>query len=149
MSWTPHLTVATVLEKNGKFLLVEECINNQRVFNQPAGHVEALESLYDAAIRETLEETGWTVEPQFLLGLYTYTPACRSKTFYRTTFIAQALSFDPHYVLDKDILATHWLSLDEIKARQAHLRSPIVLKCVEDYCNGQKYPLGLISEFQM
>lgn len=149
MSWAPHVTVAAVIEKNGKFLMVEECVNQQRVFNQPAGHVEALETLSAAAIRETLEETGWLIEPLYILGLYTYTPVCRSKTFYRTTFIAEARDFDPRRTLDQDIIDTHWLSLEEIRAQQAHLRSPIVLKCVEDYCNGQRFPLSLLSEYQV
>lgn len=146
MQWTPHVTVATVVEKEGKFLLVEELINQQIVLNQPAGHVEALETLVDAAIRETLEESGWTVKPVSVLGLYTYTPPCRSKTFYRTTFIAEAIAFDPDFQLDKDIIRTHWLSLDEIKSQHLRLRSPIVLKCVEDYCKGQQFPLSTLCE---
>lgn len=146
MQWSPHVTVATVVEKEGKFLLVEELINNQRVLNQPAGHVEALETLADAATRETLEESGWTVKPISVLGLYTYTPSCRSKTFYRITFIAQAIAFDPDFQLDRDIIRTHWLSLEEIKLQHRQLRSPIVLKCVEDYCNGQQFPLSTLFE---
>lgn len=146
MSWTPHVTVATLIQRENKFLLVEENINNKNVLNQPAGHVEANETLIEAAVRETLEETGWTVQPTHLLGLYTYTTRCKTMTFYRTTFIAKALSFDPEYTLDSDILRTHWMTLDEIKARQGILRSAIVLKCTEDFYAGQRFPLSAIEE---
>ena len=147
MSWTPHVTVATLIQRDNKFLLVEELINNKEVLNQPAGHVEANETLVEAAIRETLEETGWTIEPTALLGFYTYTTRCKTMTFYRTTFIAEALSFDPEYKLDSDILRTHWMSLEEIKAHESVLRSPIVLKCTEDFCAGQHFPLSTIEEY--
>ena len=147
MSWTPHVTVAALIQRNNKFLLVEELINNKEVLNQPAGHVEANETLVEAAVRETLEETGWTVEPTALLGFYTYTTHCKTMTFYRTTFIAKALNFDPEYKLDPDILRTHWMSLEEIKARETALRSPIELKCTEDFCAGQYFPLSAIEEY--
>ena len=147
MSWTPHVTVATIIERNGKFLLVEERINNKVVFNQPAGHVEPNETLINAAVRETMEETGWTVVPMALLGFYTYTTQCKTKTFYRTTFIAEAKHFNPEYRLDPDIIRTHWMSLDEIESRKSSLRSPIVLKCAEDYCAGRSLPLDSIIEY--
>ena len=146
MTWTPHVTVATIVKQDGKFLLVEERINNKVVLNQPAGHVEANETLLDAAIRETLEETGWTVEPTALLGFYTYTTQCKTMTFYRTTFVADAKHFNPSYILDSDIIRTHWMTLDEIKSHKTLLRSPIVLKCTEDYCAGRRFPLDTIEE---
>jgi len=147
MTWTPHVTVATIVKQDDKFLLVEERINNKVVLNQPAGHVEANETLIDAAIRETLEETGWTVEPTALLGFYTYMTKCKTMTFYRTTFVADAKHFDTGYTLDSDIIRTHWMTLDEIKSREASLRSPIVLKCTEDYCAGRRFPLDTIEEY--
>ncbi|MBL4607190.1 MAG: NUDIX hydrolase [Pseudomonadales bacterium] len=146
MPWTPHVTVATIVKRDEKFLLVEEFINNKKVLNQPAGHVEANETLVNAAIRETLEETGWTVKPTELLGLYTYTTRCKTMTFYRTTFITEALHFDSEYQLDKDIIRTHWMTFEEIKNHKSSLRSPIVLKCAEDFCAGQRFPLSTIDE---
>lgn len=146
IDWTPHVTVATLVESDGKFLLVEERINNRNVLNQPAGHVEANESLPQAAIRETLEETGWHVKPTALLGLYSYTTHCKTMTFYRTAFIAEAIQFNDSHPIDPAILRTHWLTFDEIQSSMTRLRSPIVLKCVEDFCVGKSYPLNTITE---
>ena len=146
MSWTPHLTVATVVERDQRFLIIEEHINGHPVLTQPAGHVEANETLIEAAIRETREESGWSVEPVALLGLYSYTTPCKTMTFYRTCFIAKAISYDQHLPLDSGILAVHWLTLEEMKAQQDKMRSPIVIKCIEDYCKGQKFPLQAIFE---
>ena len=146
MSWTPHLTVATVVERDQRFLIIEEHINGHPVLTQPAGHVEANETLIEAAIRETREESGWSVEPVALLGLYSYTTPCKTMTFYRTCFIAKAISYDQHLPLDSGILAVHWLTLEEMKAQQDKMRSPIVIKCIEDYCKGQKFPLQTIFE---
>ncbi|PCJ22292.1 MAG: NUDIX hydrolase [Gammaproteobacteria bacterium] len=146
MTWTPHVTVATLVEKDSKFLIVEEICNDQVVFSQPAGHVEQGETLIQAAIRETHEETGWNVTPTGLLGFYTYTSPHNQVTYYRTNFIAQAEDFDESATLDDGILRCLWLSLAEIRDNQHKLRSPIVLRCVEDYASGQRFPLGAIYE---
>ncbi|HKK55447.1 NUDIX hydrolase [Marinobacter sp.] len=148
MTWTPHATVAVVVEDDrGRFLMVEEHSNGQIVFNQPAGHVEENERIIDAARREALEETGWEVRPDHFLGLYTYTAPANGVTYYRFCFTATALS-RARERLDEDIIAAHWLTLAELKARQQQLRSPLVLQCIEDYRNGRRFPLDIIVEAQ-
>jgi 8-oxo-dGTP pyrophosphatase MutT (NUDIX family) len=148
MTWTPHATVAVVVEDDlGRFLMVEEHSNGQIVFNQPAGHVEAGERIIDAALREALEETGWEVRPDYFLGLYTYLAPVNGVTYYRFCFIATALSRATDR-LDEDIIAAHWLTVAELKDREQQLRSPLVLQCIEDYRNGRRFPLDVIVEPQ-
>ncbi|KZY85705.1 NUDIX hydrolase, partial [Oleiphilus sp. HI0078] len=132
MTWTPHATVATLVERDGKLLLVEERSHGKTVFNQPAGHIEQGESIQEAAIRETLEETGWRVKLTGFIGLYTYTAPQNGVCYYRFCFAAEALEKESDK-LDKDIIAAHWLSMDEIRALEDKLRSPLVLKCFDDY----------------
>ena len=144
MSWFPHVTVATVVEDAGRFLLVEEYSEGKLVFNQPAGHLEPAESLIDAAHRETLEETGWTVQLQGFVGVGLYTTPNGATTYYRTTFYGAPLQHDAGRKLDDGIERAVWLSIDEIRAEQARLRSPLVLKVIEQYLNGHRYPLSLI-----
>lgn len=149
-AWTAHVTVATVIEKNGKFLFVEEHTEDvtHSVFNQPAGHVEAGESLIEAAVRETMEETGHLVKINALLGIYSYTPPMfPDRTYYRFCFLAEALQHDVQAQLDSDIIGTVWMSADEL-AESARARSPLVLKAVQDALSGQSYPLSLIYEHQ-
>lgn len=148
MRWTPHATVATIVEKDGRFLLIEEWSNslNKLVINQPAGHLEADETFIDAAIRETLEETGWTVTPEKLLGMYVYTAPSNGITYHRYCFIARAISHDPSLPLDDGIERAIWLSREELEARRDDLRSPMVTRCIDDYLAGQNYPLDIIIE---
>ena len=155
MSWTPHVTVATIIQQNiagngadARFLLVEEMSINMTdlVINQPAGHVEANETLIEAAIRETLEETGYTVSIDSVLGLYTYTPPDSAHhTYYRICFLANVESFDASHTLDTGIVRTLWLTLDELKAT-GRARSPLVIRCIEDALAGQCFPLSMIFE---
>lgn len=143
--WTPHATVATIVERDQRFLLVEEFTGGQYpVFNQPAGHIEENECLVDAAKRETLEETGWHVEPVDLVGIYIY-KAPNGVTYHRYCLRATALSFDAYAKLDTGIVGPHWMTLEEIKAC-SQLRSPLVLTSIEDYLAGKRYPLSIISE---
>ncbi len=146
-NWVPHVTVATVVEREGRFLLVEEQARGGAVvFNQPAGHVEANETLAEAAVRETLEETGWDVVLTRFLGIYTYTAPTRPEvTYYRMAYLATAVQHHPTRPLDTGILAAHWLTVDEIRA-SAQLRSPLVLRCVEDALAGRAFPLDLVFE---
>ena len=144
MSWYPHVTVATVIEDNGRFLFVEENSDGQLVFNQPAGHLESGESLIDAAVRETLEETGWTIEVQGVVGIGLY-DAPNDITYYRTTFFGKALRHDPERLLDEGIVRAVWLDRDEITALAPRMRSPLVAKVIEQYCNGHRYPLSMIT----
>jgi len=146
MRWTPHATVACIVERDGRFLLVEEISSGKRVFNQPAGHLEAGEAFVEAARRETLEETGWEVEPEALLGLYTYHAPSNGVTYHRFCFIARALQQIPDAVLDKGIIGPHWMTRDEIAALGPLLRSQLVIRCIDDYLRGVRYPLDFIQE---
>lgn len=147
MSWEPHVTVAVVVERDGRFLLVEEVSDRSAVvLNQPAGHVEQGETLEQAAVREALEETGWEVTLTAFLGLYVYTPPHKPDlTYYRACFLADAARHHPQRALDDGILRAVWMSLDEL-ASSDRLRSPLVLKCVQDAVAGQRFPLGLVHE---
>ncbi|WP_130802920.1 NUDIX hydrolase [Acinetobacter ihumii] len=147
-TWTPHVTVATVVEKDGRFLFVEEHTEGvtHTVFNQPAGHVEYGETLIQAAIRETREETGHTVEIDALLGVYTYTPPMfPDRTYYRFCFIAHSVNADLNATLDTGIVRAVWMNLDELQ-ETARARSPLVTKAIQDALSGQRYPLSLIYE---
>jgi 8-oxo-dGTP pyrophosphatase MutT (NUDIX family) len=146
MSWRPDLTVAALVERNGKFLFVEERVGPRMVFNQPAGHVERGEHLIDAVIRETLEETAWTFVPQALLGLYIWEAPDRQRSFLRIAFTGEVHSHDPHRRLDRGIARALWMSREELVARSQRLRSPMVLKCVDDFIAGARYSLGLLQQ---
>jgi 8-oxo-dGTP pyrophosphatase MutT (NUDIX family) len=145
MIWKPHMTVAAVIEQEGRFLLVQERISGALVFNQPAGHLEDNESLVDAVIRETREETAWEFAPESIVGIYQWRHPDKEKTFVRVTFTGQGVRHDPEGMLDPDIESIHWLSADEIRDRQEQLRTPMVLRSIDDYIDGQRYPLKLLS----
>lgn len=145
MIWTPHATVAVIVEKDGKYLMVEEVSHGETVFNQPAGHVEEGESILDAATRETIEETGWKVKLESFIGLYTYKAPSNGVTYYRMCFAASAIEKITDQ-LDKDIISEHWLSYDEIINLKHQLRSPLVKKCIDDFRDKKYYPLSLIYE---
>lgn len=147
MTWAPHVTVATIVENDGRFLLVYENSDGQNVYNQPAGHLDPNESLIEAAIRETREETGWLVAPTAILGLSQYVSPVNGFTYMRTTFIAQALRHFPDATLDTDIIAAVWLTYEEILERRELLRSPLVLRDIECYRQGTRYPLDLFYRF--
>lgn len=142
--WYPHVTVATIVENEGKFLTVKETSNGNTVLNQPAGHLEANETLFEAAIRETLEETAWHVELKELIGLYLYTSPHNSTTYFRVLFSANAISREKEFELDDGIIDAQWLTLDQIKSKKDELRSPMVLSCIEDYLAGKRLPLDTI-----
>ncbi|WP_207061106.1 NUDIX hydrolase [Motiliproteus sp. SC1-56] len=145
MRWTPHATVACVIERDGEFLLVEEQIKGQLLLNQPAGHLEPDESLITAARRETLEETGWEVEPTSVLGIYTYR-APNGVTYLRTCFVAQPLRHHPQRALDPPVKRALWLTPDAIRQAEPRLRSPLVLQSIEDFLAGRHYPLSLFRD---
>jgi len=146
MIWTPHATVAAIVEREGRFLFVEEISNGKRVFNQPAGHVDEDESLTEATKRETLEESGWQVKPTELVGIYTYKAPSNGVTYYRFCYVCEAILEVPNAELDKGILAAHWFTFDEVRAKKDKLRGPLVMKCLEDYLKGNRFPLGLVYE---
>ena len=145
-SWLPHVTVATVIEQEGRYLLVEERdkTSGLMVFNQPAGHLEEGETLAQAALRETLEETGWTVELLGVLGIALYTAPGNGITYNRISFIAKPIAALENAVLDTDITDIHWLEYEEILYNSARMRSPLVIAAIEQYRKGHCYPLDLI-----
>lgn len=146
IQWSPHVTVACVVEKDGRYLMVEERdkFSGELVFNQPAGHLEEGETLAQAALRETLEETGWHVELTGVLGIALHTAANLGITYYRTTFVATPLVLATNAALDPDIHAVHWLAYEAILARSARMRSPLALAMIERHRRGVLYPLDLI-----
>lgn len=147
MVWSTHVTVASIVERDNRFLLVEEYGKevNRQVYNQPAGHVEYGETLIQACVRETLEETAWQVEVTDLLGIYIYTPpGTTDRTYYRFCFIAQTIA-NTGQELDPDITAIHWLTLEELE-QSGQIRSPLVLQCIRDYIAGKRLPLEIINE---
>ncbi|MEN5264177.1 NUDIX hydrolase [Stenotrophomonas sp. TWI587] len=143
--WAPHVTVATVVVRDGGLLLVEEAIDGRQVLNQPAGHLEPDETLAEAACRETLEETGWTVRLSAFIGTYQWT-APDGTPFLRFAYAAEPLSHDPARLLDDGILRALWLTPAELKADSTRLRSPLVWEVVADYLAGQRHPLSIVRE---
>lgn len=140
--WTSHVTVATVVERDGKFLMVKEKDGDQIVYNQPAGHLDPGEDIISAAIRETLEETAWRVDIIGFLGIAQYSPNAEH-TYLRSSFIAHPLE-QTNQALDADIIQAEWLSHDELKAMRDQLRSPLVLATIEQYLSGNHYPLDAV-----
>jgi 8-oxo-dGTP pyrophosphatase MutT (NUDIX family) len=146
MRFTPHVTVATIVEDQGRFLLVEETADGRAVFNQPAGHLEADESLMQAAIRETLEETGWDVELTAVTGIYLYTAPSNGVTYQRVCFAAKALQQRDNYQLDDGIIGPQWLTREELVAQPERWRSELVVRCIDDYLGGERFPLTLLRD---
>lgn len=145
MVWKPHVTVSAVVEDRGRFLLVEEDIRGTLKLNNPAGHLEDAESLTDAVIREVQEETARDFEPECITGLYLWRHPASEKTFLRVNFFGHARGFNPAQTLDDGILRTLWLSRDEIASEADRLRSPMVLRCIDDYLAGRRYPLDVLT----
>ncbi|WP_028454274.1 NUDIX hydrolase [Chitinilyticum litopenaei] len=145
--WKPNTTVATVVERDGKFLFVEERIQGELKLNQPAGHVEKNESIVAACVRETLEETAYTFKPTALVGIYQWTVPGTDLTYLRYAFTGELGVHYPERQLDDGIEAAVWLTRDELIARSAQHRSPLILACVDDYLAGKRYPLELLRDF--
>lgn len=145
MAWKPHVTVAAIVERDNRFLMVEEKISDSLVINQPAGHLEEGESLIEAVRRETNEETGWTFEPTSLIGIHLWIHPENLTTFLRVSFSGQCTDHDPDRKLDFGIIRTLWLSRDELLEREQVLRSPLVLRCIDDYLKGERYPLSVLK----
>jgi len=145
--WKPSVTVAAIIERDGKFLLVEEETSDGIRFNQPAGHLDPNESLIDAVSRETLEETSFEFTPEALIGMY-MSRYVSSRTQEEVTYLRFAftgsLGAQHDQPLDEGIIRTVWMSRDELLACQIAHRSPLVLQCVDDYLNGKRSPLSLI-----
>lgn len=149
MTWFAHVTVATVTEKNGRYLMVYENTDSGSLYNQPAGHLEENETLEQAALRETLEETGWHVTLTGVLGVSLYKAPSNGVTYLRVTFAAEPIAHDADAELDADIIEALWLTYEEVKARHAQLRSPLVIADIERYRSGRVSPLDLIANIQV
>jgi 8-oxo-dGTP pyrophosphatase MutT (NUDIX family) len=147
MDWYPHATVAVIVEKDGKFLLIEEHSSGEVVLNQPAGHIEEGETFVQAACRETLEESAWHVKPCYLIGFYVYRSGNNNITYHRACFYAEAIKHDAGRPLDDGIIQTVWMTRDEVALNKHKLRCPMVLQCIDDYIAGKQYPLELIHEY--
>ena len=144
MVWKPSVTVAAVIERDGRFLFVEERIDGRLVLNQPAGHLDPGESLLAACRREVLEETAHRFEPEGLVGVYRWHHAAKDVTFLRFCFMGKILGSERR-ALDKEIVQLHWLTVDELRKRSHEHRSPLVQKCVDDFLAGRRFPLQLFS----
>lgn len=142
------MTVAAVTERDGRYLLVEERSQGKLVLNQPAGHLEDNESLLDAVVRETLEETTWHFQPQAIVGLYRWRHPSKGETYMRVSFSGTVNGYDETRKIDADIERALWMSIDEIRASHDRLRSPMVLRAIEDHIAGHAWPLSLISDVE-
>ncbi len=148
-SLKPDITVAALVELAGRFLVVEEHIRGRLMLNQPAGHVEDRESLLAAVIRETREETAWLFEPQSLLGVYHWRNPDNGVTTLRFAFRGQVSDHRPQQQLDHPVVRTLWLTPAELKSRENSLRSPLVLRCVDDWLAGKSLPLGAVADLDL
>lgn len=146
MTWRPDLTVAAIVQReDGRFLMVEEHIGPAIVFNQPAGHVEEGESIVEAAVRETLEETAWQFVPKHLVGMYLWRNPLNGRSILRVAFSGEVTTHDPKRRLDRGILAAHWLTREALAAQPARLRSPLVLQCIDDHLSGRRFGLDALT----
>jgi len=146
MIWKPNVVVAAIVERNGKFLLVEEEVEDRLVLNQPAGHLDEGESLLNAVVRETLEETAWHFEPEALLGIYRWPHPTKGITYLRFAFIGHVTRHEPERTLDNGIVRAVWMTPEEIRAEKSRHRSPQVERCLNDYLARQRYPLDLLKD---
>ncbi|GAA6152677.1 NUDIX hydrolase [Pseudoteredinibacter isoporae] len=143
----PHCTVATVVERQQRYLLVLEERNGQLVYNQPAGHLELGESLVDAAVRETLEETAWHVQIRAYLGVSLYRAPANGITYVRHSFSGRAMGFEPDRVLDSGIVDAVWLDFMEIEALRDRLASPLVYQDILRYRQDKLYPIEMADTY--
>jgi 8-oxo-dGTP pyrophosphatase MutT (NUDIX family) len=142
----PRATVATIVERDGRYLLVEEETPSGVRLNQPAGHLESGETLVAGAARETLEESGYRVAPTALVGIYRWQSPDSHQTFIRFAFAAEVVAHEAGRPLDEGILRALWLPYDELAALRARHRSPLVMRCVDDYAAGVRRPLDVVTE---
>jgi len=143
----PRVTVAAIVERNGHFLLVEEQTPDGLRLNQPAGHLEAGESPLQGVVRESLEETGRVFTPTALVGVYLSRTwqGSRDVSYLRLAFCGDASEADAERKLDEGIVRALWMDIDTLRASASRHRSPLVLRCIEDYLRGQRHPLELIA----
>lgn len=149
MVWKPHVTVAAVAQRHGQFLFVEERVGGELVINQPAGHLDPGENLIEAVVRETLEETAWHFEPEALVGIYLWRQPQNGSTFLRFSFAGRVSGHDTSLDLDDGIERALWLTRDQIISQQPRLRSPMVLRGVDDFLAGQRIPLAVLESLDL
>lgn len=145
MIWKPNVTVASIVELDGKFLMVEEESLAGPVLNQPAGHLDPDESMEDAVIRETMEETGYRFTPEAVIGSYLWHNDDNETTYYRSTYSGSVCTKVVATELDDGIIRALWMSHDEIIQNENRLRSPVILESLKDYLAGKRYPLDIIK----
>lgn len=145
MIWKPNVTVAAVIEIDGRFLLVEEKVDSGAFLNQPAGHLEANETILQGVVRETLEETGYEFSPRSLVGIYRWRHLRKNVIYLRFTFCGDAMAHDRVRQLDEGIIAARWMTYDEVVRETPRHRSPMVLRCIDDYLAGRRYPLDILT----
>lgn len=146
MIWKPHATVAAIIEQDGRFLMVEEESDGLVVFNQPAGHLDPDESLIEAVIRETREETAWRFHPEAITGIYRWKQPDTERTFLRVAFCGQVDDLTAEQLLDDGIIRAVWMTREQLLDHQQQLRSPLVLLCIDDYLANKRYPLELLTD---
>jgi 8-oxo-dGTP pyrophosphatase MutT (NUDIX family) len=145
MRWNPEVTVAAIVEVDGRFLMVEERVSGALVLNQPAGHLEDRESLIDAVVRETREETAWRFHPEAFVGVYLWRSPVTERSFLRFAFCGTVDDHQPRLPLDIGIIRSVWMSHDQLQAQPLRLRSPLVLRCIDDYRSGIRRPLDSVA----
>ena len=146
MQWKPNVTVCAIVEDNERFLIIEENSDGAIVLNQPSGHLEENETLVEAVKREVLEETAYEFEPEYLIGTYLYYSPAAAITYLRFCFLGKCIQHHPDKKLDDGILRAFWASRQELVNAGDKLRSPLVLRCIDDYLAGQKFDLSCLQD---
>ena len=149
MIWKPHVTVAAIAEQDGRYLMVEEETGGRIVINQPAGHLDEGESLLQAVIRETLEETAWHFVPDAITGVYLWRSDSSASTYLRVCFSGTCRDHEPARSLDSGIVRAIWMSRTDLGDAVQRLRSPMVLRCLDDHLSGRRFPLALLNQLPM
>ena len=145
MNNNPDVTVAAIAEQNGRFLIVEERISGRLVLNQPAGHLEDAETLLEAVVREAREETAWRFRPEAMVGTYLWRNPATGRSYLRFAFCGSVDAHQPQQALDTGIVRAIWLTHEQLRAQPQRLRSPLVLRCLEDYQLGKRQPLDSVA----
>jgi 8-oxo-dGTP pyrophosphatase MutT (NUDIX family) len=149
MGWSPDVTVAALIARDQRFLMVEERIAGRLVLNQPAGHLEEGETLLSAVIRETREETAWRFTPQALVGTYLWRNPDNGRGFLRFAFCGDADDYRPRQPLDKGIVRALWLTRAELESQTMRLRSPLVTRCIDDFLAGRRHSLDAVASLDL
>ena len=145
MGWNPEVTVAAIVERDHRFLVVEERISGRLVLNQPAGHLEDGETLVEAVVREAREETAWRFNPEALVGTYLWRSPVDGRSFLRFAFCGTVDDHRAQQPLDTGILRALWMSHEQLLAQSSRHRSPLVMRCLQDYLLGKRQPLDTVA----